>query len=298
MLVTEMAANHGRRDERLEERLRFLVNTFAVPRDVFQQAKANTVVREEIADRLADFGYRVSVQGKHKNVLALPTYLRQPIPLVCAHLDSVSTTPGADDNASGLAVLIETAKTAALAGTPVAFLAPNAEEHNLAGSREFVAAYQHDAPFKIRAAHVLEMVGFASNEAGSQAMPPGIASPGLDVGDFLALAANHRSIKELKRVRHSAKLMKASPKVVALRAYFGFERFIPDIYRSDHAPFWRAGLPALLWTDTAEFRNPHYHRRGDTPDTLNYEFMSQVARLLINTLGIPNATSAMTQYYT
>ena len=54
------------------------------------------------------------------------------------------------------------------------------------------------------------------------------------------------------------------------------------LLRSDHAPFWRAGLPALMWTDTAEFRNPNYHRPTDTPETLDYEFMAEVARLLVH----------------
>ena len=54
------------------------------------------------------------------------------------------------------------------------------------------------------------------------------------------------------------------------------------LLRSDHAPFWRAGLPALMWTDTAEFRNPHYHRPTDTPETLDYEFLAGVTRLLVH----------------
>ena len=55
----------------------------------------------------------------------------------------------------------------------------------------------------------------------------------------------------------------------------------PNVLRSDHAPFWKAGIPALMWTDTAEFRNPHYHRESDTPDTLDYAFMAEVARILV-----------------
>jgi hypothetical protein len=54
------------------------------------------------------------------------------------------------------------------------------------------------------------------------------------------------------------------------------------LLRSDHVPFWRAGLPALMWTDTAEFRNPHYHRPTDTRETLDYEFLAGVTRLLVH----------------
>jgi hypothetical protein len=54
----------------------------------------------------------------------------------------------------------------------------------------------------------------------------------------------------------------------------------PHVFRSDHAPFWAEGIPALMETDTAEFRNPNYHKPTDTPDTLDYRFMTEVARLL------------------
>lgn len=69
--------------------------------------------------------------------------------------------------------------------------------------------------------------------------------------------------------------------VVALKIRLGIERFIADLHRSDHAPFWEAGLASLMWTDTSEFRNPHYHRETDTPDTLDYDFLSHVARLAL-----------------
>ncbi len=58
------------------------------------------------------------------------------------------------------------------------------------------------------------------------------------------------------------------------------ERISQNVLRSDHAPFWRAGIPAIMWTDTAEFRNPHYHRATDLPKTLDYEFLAAVTGLL------------------
>jgi hypothetical protein len=61
----------------------------------------------------------------------------------------------------------------------------------------------------------------------------------------------------------------------------GVERAFADLNRSDHAPFWKAGIPAIMWTDTSEFRNPHYHRETDTPDTLDYDFMAEVTRLAL-----------------
>ena len=69
--------------------------------------------------------------------------------------------------------------------------------------------------------------------------------------------------------------------VLALKMYFGLEKALRDLNRSDHAPFWRAGIPAIMWTDTSEFRNPHYHQPSDKPDTLDYDFMAEVARLAL-----------------
>ena len=206
--------------------------------------------------------------------------------------NSVEDSPGADDNASGLAVLLETAKAAAMAGTPVAFLAANAEEHSLAGSRSFVDHYRATAAFEIRETHVLEMVGFASSKSNSQSVPLRFPVAVPHVADFIGLAANHTSIGTLKNVLRTARLLETAPRVLALRAYFGMERWLPDIYRSDHAPFWEHGIPALLWTDTAEYRNPHYHRATDTPDTLNYEFMAKVALLLQRVLGVGTGPTA------
>jgi Zn-dependent M28 family amino/carboxypeptidase len=62
---------------------------------------------------------------------------------------------------------------------------------------------------------------------------------------------------------------------------------LPDLGRSDHLAFWEARLPAVLWTDTANFRNPNYHRASDTPDTLDYRFMSEIADLLGALCSLP-----------
>lgn len=60
----------------------------------------------------------------------------------------------------------------------------------------------------------------------------------------------------------------------------GLEKYFPVLSRSDHAPFWAQKIPAVMWTDTSEFRNHNYHRHTDTPETLNYRFLRQVTQLL------------------
>ena len=72
--------------------------------------------------------------------------------------------------------------------------------------------------------------------------------------------------------------------VLSLKVYAGVEKLLPVLQRSDHAPFWGAGIPAIMWTDTAEFRNKHYHQSTDTPDTLDYDFLRRVSQILIATI--------------
>ncbi len=69
--------------------------------------------------------------------------------------------------------------------------------------------------------------------------------------------------------------------VVALKIYLGIEKYFGHLLRSDHAPFWEAGISSIMWTDTSEFRNPHYHQTSDTPETLDYGFVCQVAQLAL-----------------
>src|SRR5439155_24919694 len=102
-----------------------------------------------------------------------------------------------------------------------------------------------------------------------------------DIGDFLGLLANcHSNAVAEKLVTLAAANVSQFP-VLALKVYLGIEKYFGHLLRSDHAPFWQAGIPAVMWTDTSEFRNPHYHRASDTPDTLDYEFLAQVTKLAL-----------------
>jgi hypothetical protein len=94
------------------------------------------------------------------------------------------------------------------------------------------------------------------------------------------LANRHSNAIAEKLIALAATYVPQFP-VLALKMYLGVERFFGHFHRSDHAPFWHAGVPSIMWTDTSEFRNPHYHRDSDTPDTLDYEFLANVARLVL-----------------
>jgi hypothetical protein len=256
------------------EKLREWVTQIAVPRHPVAHPLANRRIAENIAMDLASMGYKVTFDGSDRNVVALPKKATEPLTIVGAHYDSVVTTPGADDNASGVAALLAAASVCK--SPSVAFVAFNREEDGLIGSADFVRRWKP----RIAAAHVLEMVGYRSRKPGSQRRPPGLPIPVPDTADFLAILANGDSNRMLDAVIQTAGGIPDLP-VIGLKTFQGIEKLVPVLLRSDHASFWSARIPALMWTDTSEFRNPNYHKAGDTPDTLDYEFMADVVRLLV-----------------
>lgn len=255
-------------------RLRRWVERLAVPRHHIANRNANRRVGETLASELEREGFHVQLQGCFDNVVALPRERRGPLTIVAAHYDTVPDCPGADDNASGLAVMLECAR---FARSGVGYIAFNAEEDGLLGSRDFVLRGLPSLGVQIDAVHVLEMVGFRGG-AARQTAPLPFLPRSLEVPDFIGLVAKGASNSIANRVIASS----ASPglRVVAAKTWGPLHRVVPDITRSDHFPFWTAGVPALLWTDTGNFRNPHYHRVTDTPATLDYEMMREVGDLL------------------
>jgi Zn-dependent M28 family amino/carboxypeptidase len=244
----------------------------------------NRKVGELIAEELGGLGFRVEMQGQFRNVVALP--LRgdsRATTLVGAHYDSVPRCPGADDNASGVAVMLACARRVSESRTPdVGFVAFNAEEDGMLGSRDFVTSGLPHLPFGLKMVHVLEMCGYRTFRAGTQESPLPAGLLGLDVGSFIAMigrGGSNGTVRDVLRKAEAPGLHR-----VGLCTMSVMSRLVPDLDRSDHAPFWNANLPAVLWTDTGNFRNPNYHLVTDTPDTLDYPFMSDVTDLLIGAL--------------
>jgi hypothetical protein len=197
--------------------------------------------------------------------------------LIGAHYDTVPGTPGADDNAGAVAVLLAVARAIGPRSN-VSVVAFNGEECGFVGSRALLEDLGGHRP---REVHVLEMVGFTAKGENSQRNPiPMVPTP--TVGDFLGLVGTQPSAGVLDRVLKCA----GHSSVPVYGLYLPelplemMKNLVPHAFRSDHAPFWARDIPALMWTDTAEFRNPNYHRATDTPDTLDYGFMAEVARLL------------------
>ena len=200
--------------------------------------------------------------------------------LLAAHYDTVIGSPGADDNASGVATVLEVARLLSKISTAktlkIAFF--DLEEKGLLGS--FAFANQPENLANLRGAIVLDMVGFACNTPGCQQYPPGLPiTPPSDKGDFLAVIGDAESPQLLAAFNH--KNSSNLPPVITLPVPLKGVA-TPDLLRSDHAPFWLRGIGAVLITDTANFRSPHYHKPTDKPETIDQEFFTGVAQIVAN----------------
>lgn len=266
----------------LESELRSWVAKLSVPRHFLFEPEENERAALWIASRLQGWGYEVQLQGRWRNVIALPKEPAGPITLIGAHYDSVGGCPGADDNASAVAALLGCARVcSARESLSVGFVAFNREEDGLLGSRDFVEWLESAGRLKVAQAHVLEMVGYASDAQGTQKLPGGLPVRVPNTGNFLGLLANKDSHHLLDEVLACASTYLPKLTVVGLRVTLGLEKHFPVLLRSDHAPFWAKRIPATMWTDTSEFRNPYYHQPGDKPHTLNYTFLRAVTQLLV-----------------
>ncbi|HTL60717.1 MAG TPA: M20/M25/M40 family metallo-hydrolase [Nitrospira sp.] len=201
--------------------------------------------------------------------------------LVGAHYDTVEASPGADDNASALAVMLEAADRLRhmSVARPVWLVAFCLEEQGLLGSRAFVSGLKRTGQ-ALHGAIILECVGYASQDAGSQRTPPGVPIPVPSVGNFLGIVGNEASRDLISSLERSARRAAPTTPTVTLTVPSQGEG-LPDVRRSDHAAFWDEGYCAVMLSDTANFRNPHYHQSTDTLDTLNFDFLAGVSDLVV-----------------
>jgi hypothetical protein len=161
------------------------------------------------------------------------------------------------------------------------WVAFNGEECGLAGSREFVETMTSEMR-RLEQVHILEMVGFRDRRPLSQKNPlPSVQLP--STGDFLGIVANRFGL--VAHIIRQAGCIDvpviglALPEGMSLTAV---RHWSPHLLRSDHACCWEKDIPAVMWTDTSEFRNPNYHQPTDTPDTLDFAFMAEVGQLLVS----------------
>jgi hypothetical protein len=276
---TAASLQHPALDAIAEARLRATVAALAYPRHYTANRAANRQARDWIRAQLSGLGYRVELQGEYDNIIARPPDdAVAPVVLLGAHYDTVPGTPGADDNNSAIALCLEAARVLALHGRAQVQVAVfNREEDDLLGSSEFVRHLRRPLP----EAHVFEMVGYFDSRPGSQRKPAKLPIPLPATGDFIGIISNRASNRVATAIKRAVRQVGSATPLVSLQVFFGLERFFGDLLRSDHTPFWRAGLPAIMWTDTANFRNPHYHQPGDTPETLNYASLADITRMVV-----------------
>ncbi len=208
--------------------------------------------------------------------------------LLGAHYDAAWGSPGADDNASGVAVLLEAADILSRQrlNRTVQFVAFTLEEPQpqtinfLIGSETF-AREAKKAGIPYQAVLILESVGYTDDGEGSQIVPVFVRIPVSRKGNFLGVIANSRS-KSIMEAFHRIS-QEYVPELITVPYKVPLSgRFIPETRFSDHASFWNAGYPALMLTDTAMFRNPHYHTYHDRFETLDFTFMTKVTKAVLS----------------
>jgi Zn-dependent M28 family amino/carboxypeptidase len=214
------------------------------------------------------------------NIIAEVRGSKQPdeIIVVGAHYDTVWLSPGANDNASGIAALLELSRNLDNLGPErtVRFIAFTNEEQPFADTDEMgsvvYARLLRQQEENVIAMYSLEMLGYYSDEPGSQRYPVPLNWFYPDQANFIAFVGNIQSGFLLWQSLNAFRRYSDFP----VQGLIMSEKLVPDIRRSDHASFQDAGYRAMMVTDTAEFRNIHYHTVGDVIRTLDLEKMAGV----------------------
>lgn len=271
----------------LTEDLKRTVTKLAVeigPRNLRRPAKL-AAAAEFVEHELIQAGYQVRRQTYQVdgldcwNLAAEIRGAHEPdeIVLVGAHYDSYGTTPGADDNASGTAAMLALARR--FAGSrpdrTVRFVAFTNEEppyfqHATMGSLVYAQACRRRDE-NLTCVLSLETMGYYSDAENSQQYPPPLNLIYPSTGNFIGVVGNVGSRPLVHQV------------VASLRKHIAFPSeggAVPDVVDgvgwSDHWSFWQEGYQAVMITDTALFRNPHYHQPTDVPETLNFDHLARV----------------------
>jgi Zn-dependent M28 family amino/carboxypeptidase len=195
-----------------------------------------------------------------------------------AHYDTVEGSPGADDNASAVAGLLDIARL--LQPEPlrksILFAGFTLEEYGFVGSGHFAKKARKNDDL-ISGMISLEMLGYRCSDPGSQKYPPYVdANKYPDKGDFIAIVGNDPSSGLVDSIVGNINLTVPELPVETLVLPSTGEEFV-DIRLSDHLPFWENGYKAVMITDTAYFRNPNYHKSTDTLETLDIDFITDIS---------------------
>lgn len=286
--------------KKLETHVRQLsINLY--PRSYDQFHNINQAAQYIIAEFEATGGHvtiqNVTVQeADYKNIIVQFGPQSGPRLVIGAHYDShgdaghgadypqgyssETHTPGADDNASGVAGLLELARLLGREAPtqPVELVAYTLEEPPHFRTEHMGSAWHarslRAADRDVKLMVSLEMIGYFSDEPGSQSFPiPGMAYLYSDRGDFIALVGKLTNFSIMRRVKAIMAGGTELP-IYSINA----PPLLQGIDFSDHLSYWNEGYPALMITDTAFLRNKHYHQSGDMFDTLDYRRMAKVVQ--------------------
>jgi Zn-dependent M28 family amino/carboxypeptidase len=205
----------------------------------------------------------------------------EEVVLVGAHFDAFYA--GADDNTTGVAAVLELARVLSQQRYPrtLRFVGFDLEELGLIGSTRYITT--QSGPERIVASLVFDGIGYFDSRPGSQRSLPGLPTP--SAGDFLAVIGNGASSGRAAELYALNQELDLLPVVPLLAPGDGTSPVTGSLLRSDHTPFWLTGHEALFLTDTANFRNPHYHEDTDTVDTVDPDGFQRVVRLSAVTLA-------------
>jgi hypothetical protein len=260
------------------------------------------VVQDLCASRFAEYGLEVERHdyGTGVNVIGVKPGQRADRVMLGAHYDSTDNgCVGADDNASGTAGVIEAARVLSTGSydDTLVFACWDEEERGLIGSSAFAAREQAaSVPYKV--VYNLEMIGYTDQEPGSQGYPTGFDQLFFDQvneleergmkADFIAIIPDEFAREYGALAEAHANRIGLLESLLEVSDALKMTSYLADLRRSDHAAWWAADVPAVFITDTSEFRNPNYHCRSgttDTLDTMDYAFGASVVQMTVGAIA-------------
>lgn len=251
------------------ERLSALVHGLVAlgPRDSASgQSRAADWIRAQLGDARVTEQHYAAYGGKYRNLMVRLGPEGERRVVIGAHYDARGPYPGADDNASGTAALLEVERLlrGAVLGVQVELAWYSNEEYGLLGSAEHAREVRG-----VQAMISLEMLGCFDQPQRFPFDALRLLYPGR--GDYIVVVGRPQDMALVRSVKRALRTNGAEVRSIDA------PESIPGIGDSDHSSFWRAGVRAAMVTDTAWYRNPRYHTARDTPDTLDYRRMARIA---------------------
>jgi len=278
-------------DPALPERLQSHVKVLANGPRSLKSVSTISATMSYLEAELSAVGYAVTKQEVIAPADNLIIELRAaspeaPLLIIGAHYDTVGISPGADDNASGVAALIELARALrpldgqSSANVQLVFFANEEPPYFKTGAMgSFVHAQSISNPDNVIGMIALESMGYFSDKPGSQNYPFPLSLRYPSTGNFIAFVGTTGSRDFLRETIDEFRQHARIPSVGGTAP-----SLVQGIDWSDHWGYGKVGIPAFMITDTAPFRNPNYHRKTDTPDTLDYAKLALVVEALEATL--------------